>query len=456
MFAERGGFDLIAGNPPWVKVEWNEGGILSERNPSFAIRKLSASKIAEERGSQLEDPGRLEDYLAEYEEAAGTQAFLNSLQNYSLLKGQQTNLYKCFISRAWQLMDSVGTTAFLHPEGVYDDPKGGMLRKILYKRLRHHLQFTNVRLLFSEVMIWVKYSINIYGNEAANPFKFISMSNLFSPTTVDASYNYSGSAPPGGIKTSTNEWNTEGHESRCVEIGEDQLRLFAELYDKEGTPYLQARLPALHSKHLVDVLKKFAAYPRRLAHLEGEYLALEMWHETNAQKDHTIRRETSFPAEPRELILSGPHFFVGKPLHRTPRQPCPSNQAYDILDLETLPDDYLPRTNYRPDCPPEEYHRRTPSVPWDPTKKVTDYYRCVSRTMLSQSGERTLISSIAQKGVASIDNVFSLPFSDQRNLLRVVSAFNSVPCDFWVKTTGKGHNLIATKVCVVLQHLTVN
>ena len=33
IFYERGGFDLMVGNPPWVKVEWQEGGILGDYNP---------------------------------------------------------------------------------------------------------------------------------------------------------------------------------------------------------------------------------------------------------------------------------------------------------------------------------------------------------------------------------------------------------------------------------------
>ena len=103
VFARRGGFDLIAGNPPWIKIEWNEGGLLSERNPAFAIRKLSASEIAKLREGELSKNGVLADYLSEYEEFEGTQNFLTALQNYPLLKGQQTNLYKCFITRAWEL-----------------------------------------------------------------------------------------------------------------------------------------------------------------------------------------------------------------------------------------------------------------------------------------------------------------------------------------------------------------
>ncbi|MNN39266.1 hypothetical protein D3C81_1532970 [compost metagenome] len=43
VFKARGGFDVILGNPPWIKVEWNEQALLSDFDPRFAIRKLSAS-----------------------------------------------------------------------------------------------------------------------------------------------------------------------------------------------------------------------------------------------------------------------------------------------------------------------------------------------------------------------------------------------------------------------------
>jgi len=36
------------------------------------------------------------------------------------------------------------------------------------------------------------------------------------------------------------------------------LTLFTKLYDAEGTPALQARLPALHAELLIKVLEKFA------------------------------------------------------------------------------------------------------------------------------------------------------------------------------------------------------
>jgi hypothetical protein len=130
---------------------------------------------------------------------------------------------------------------------------------------------------------------------------------------------------------------------------------------------------------------------------------------------------------------------VGSPLYKTPRANCSSNQAYDSLDLAILPDNYLPRTNYRPDVSPSEYQARTPRVPWGEKKPVTEFYRVLSRTMLSQSGERTLISSIIPPKLGHIDLGFSLTFNDAKAAVGIAGSFSSVPADFFVKSTGKGH-----------------
>ncbi len=438
LFARRGGFDLIAGNPPWIKVEWNEGGLLSEHNPAFAIRKLSASAIANLRDEQFQRPAILADYLAEYEDFEGTQNFLNAAQNYPLLAGQKANLYKCFITRAWELGNNAGTTGFLHPEGVYDDPNGGVLRRKLYPRLRSHFQFENQLLLFSEVHHNTKFSINIYHETQRDP-DFDHLANLFVPTTVDACMEHSGQGLITGIKDDENKWATNGHRDRIIRVNEATLALFAQLYDAAGTPALEARLPALHARPLVEVLRKFSTYPTRLVDLGADYFATQHWNEVLQQQDGTMRRETRFVHEPRELILSGPHFFVGNPLNKTPREICALNSDYDCLDLEFLPDDYLPRTNYVPACDAAEYLRRTPIVPWDEHKPVTDFYRYVSREMLSQSGERTLIPVIIPPGVGHIHTCISIAFRDSKHLLSLVGGGISLPIDFWIKTTGAGH-----------------
>ena len=438
LFADRGGFDLVLGNPPWLKVEWNEGGVMGDHDPLFILRGLSAAQLAEKRKDTLARYNLLPDYLSAFEEAEATQNFLNGLQNYPQLKGMQTNLYKCFLPQAWMVGSLGGVAGFLHPEGIYDDPKGGMFRQEVYPRLRYHFQFHNELSLFAEVHHVTKFSVNIYRNDTARPLQFAHLANLYLPQTVDNCFQHLGHGAVPGIKDEANRWNVAGHHDRIVRCDLDDLTLFARLYDAEGTPPLAARLPAVHSRQIVQVLRKFADQPRRLGDLHGEYYATVMWDETNAVKvSHTIRRQTCFPEHPGQWILSGPHFYVGTPFYKTPRATCTLNSHYDVLDLSTLPDDYLPRTNYVPDCDPAEYRRRTPVVPWD-NRAVTSYFRLVSRFMLSQSGERTLISTVMPKQVGHINTCLSLMFNDNKKLLTQSGYFSSLPLDFFVKTTGRG------------------
>lgn len=196
VFADRGGFDLIVGNPPWIKVEWNEGGVMGDFEPLFVVRANSATKLATlRRDAMTERQGMREAYLGEFSEFAGTQAFLNSGQNYPLLKTTQSNLYKCFLPQAWMAMSSIGAAGFLHPEGVFDDPKGGALRRELYPRLRYHFQFQNELLLFPEIKDNKVWSVSVYGNPQSE-VGFLSIANLFAPATIDLCTRSHSTRPP--------------------------------------------------------------------------------------------------------------------------------------------------------------------------------------------------------------------------------------------------------------------
>ena len=441
----RGGFDLVLGNPPWVKVEWEEGGVLGDHNPLFVLRKQSATEITALRGDAFDRrPGLRDDWLAELEQAEATQAFLNARQNYPLLEGQQTNLYKCFLPQAWMIGSADGVAGFLHPEGVYDDPKGGAFREALYPRLRAHFQFQNEKKLFAEVHHDVDpFSINIYGKHRPSP-TFIHIANLFAPATIDACLDHDGHGPVPGIKDDTGGWNTAGHAHRAIEFDRDVLDNFAKLYDEPGTPPLKARLPALHARTLLQVLWKFAAHPKRLGNLKGEFYVTAQWHETMSQRDGTIHRETRFPNASTELVVSGPHFSVGTPFSRTPRRTCSQNSHYDVLDLTNLPEDYLPRTNYVPACDPDEYERRTPRVSWnepgeDEPRKVTEYYRVVTRATVKSGRERTFVAAVIPRNVALIHTNVTSIFRDIRACLDFTALSISIVLDFFIKSTGTGY-----------------
>ena len=142
----------------------------------------------------------------------------------------------------------------------------------------------------------------------------------------------------------------------------------AKLYDEPDTPPRRARLPALHAGTLRTVVEKFARFPERVTSLDHFATPSTYWNEVTAQKDGTISRRipanNGFCVRPADWIVSGPHFFLANPFYKMPRRVSTANGHYDVIDLMTMPDDYLPRTNYQPMADRAEYEHRTPTVSW--------------------------------------------------------------------------------------------
>lgn len=434
LFAERGGFDLIIGNPPWVKVEWKEQGVLADSNPMFAVKKLTATQTTHERTRALENATTRSMYFAEYEFMSGEQSFLNAYQNYPLLKKQQTNLFKCFLPLAWENSSECGCAAFVHPEGIYDDPKGGALREKLYPRLRYHFQFANERKLFPEVDHHTQFSLNVYGGPQTVSFDTIC--NLYDAKSIVECYEGDRSLPIPGIKDENGEWNVVGHPDRIIHVTKKELAVFAKLFDG-NREWKQAKLPQLHAKELLEALKCFASQHQYLDNLGDDVFTTVCWDETNRQKDETIKAHVDFPEKQSQAVYSGAHVGILNPVLQTTRRVYRVNNDYDRIDLTEISDSYTIRTKYQPACDMDEYIRRIPSTPWG--KKVTDDYRIINREMVGCTSERTLTCAIACKGIAHVNTVFSVSIKNRVDMVCLAACEASVAYDFFVKALGKNH-----------------
>lgn len=394
VFAERGGFDLMIGNPPWIKIEWNEQGVLADANPMFAVKKLTAAQTTHERQTALENAHTHSMYFAEYEMLSGEQNFLNAVQNYPALKGQQTNLFKCFLPLSWEKTNESGIAAFVHPEGVYDDPKGGALM-----------------------------------------VSFDTISNLYDAKSIVECYQGEASAPIPGIKDANGDWNIAGHPDRIIHVTQRELEVFAKLFDGNDK-WQQARLPVLHVRSLIGALSCIASQTQYISDIKTEIFGSEMWHETNAQKDGTMVRNVHFPESLTDMIISGPHIAVANPCFKTSRCICRLNSDYDNIDLTSISDSYLQRCNYQPYCAPEEYEERAPLTPWNCKNYYS--YRIAMRNMFNQGGERTLMSAIIPLKVGHVHAVYELGFKNDVDTALMSGLMESIPYDFYIKATGKG------------------
>ncbi|MFH1872618.1 MAG: class I SAM-dependent DNA methyltransferase [Pseudomonadota bacterium] len=445
VFAQRGGFDLVLGNPPWLKIIWNEAGILGEANPLVAIRKLSATELAQQRSAAFAQfPALQADWTNELEEAEATQNYLNAQQNYPLLKGLATNLYKCFLPKGWQLAKESGVVGYLHPEGPYDDPNGGIFRAAIYARLRAHFQYHNEFKLF-DIGNYMKFGINIYGAIKPSP-RFDSISNLFMPVTVDYCYAHSGVGVADGIKDEVGRWNLEGHADRVIQVTAKELSLFASLYDTPETPPLHARLPSLHAGKLLSALVKLSSFPKKLGGSGIEFFSTGMWGETASQNDGTIVRrphsDNGFVSDERQMILSAPHISIGNPLYQTPKRVCDTHRAYEINNLESIGNDYLSRANFYPKCNLDSYFAKVQTVSWNDSEKtvpksITEYFRVASRKRLNLGSERTLVPCIIPPSISHLSTVIGTAFKTAGDLMAATCGMTGLTFDFFVKSLGR-------------------
>jgi len=432
LFEERGGFDLMIGNPPWIKMTWNEQAVLSDKQPLFVVKKFTATQTSKKRDESLSVRNIREVYFSEYESMTGVQNFLNAEQNYPDLKGQQTNLYKCFLPQAWNFCRDYGISAFIHPESVYDDPKGRNLREKLYPRLRKHFQFINELKLFDEVHHNTMFSLNVYSN--TNSKDFDTIANLFDVTSIEQCYDQSIKGPVPGIKDDKNEWNKQGHPNRVVSVGNNELKLFARLFDGNDE-WKQARLPAIHAKQLLMILKRFLAQKITFSDIEDNMTSTIIWDETQAQISGIIKRNVHFPENLIDTIYSGSHINISNPVFKSSRTICKNNSDFDNIDLTMIENAYLQRVNYSPACSVEEYARRIPFTKWG--SKYHEHFKLLSRRMLNQSGERTLISAIVPPETTHINTMTSIVFSSFYVLSISAALFASIPYDAYIKMLGR-------------------
>ncbi|WP_127716712.1 N-6 DNA methylase [Halobacteriovorax sp. HLS] len=429
----NGGFNLILGNPPWVKADWKESSVLADYDPGIVVKKMSSSELKKIREKFFENNELKKEYFFRFEMKSGLKNFLNS-EIYFDLKGQKANLYKCFLPLSWRMLTEDGYSSFVHPDGVYDDPKGGPLRERLYKKLKFHFQFRNELNLFEGTNDHGRliFSLNVYSESREEDY-FVHISNLFHPNTIDESFNHNGDGDAPGIKEG-GKWSTRGHSNRIIRVTENELKLFSQMLD--GAPSVCGRLPVLHSSSLSQVLLKFNQSNRKLMDISEECFATQMWNEVTSQDDGSIEKITDFQSID-SFVMSGPHFYVGNPLNKTPRRVCTANMHYDVLDLMDLEDNYLPRSNFKMTDSPEVISR-IPRLSWA-NKPVHSEYRHVNREMIGPAAERTLISAIIPPGLTFINTCISLNFRNKEELLDFHSLTLSLPFDFRVKSTGMGH-----------------
>jgi len=425
-----GGFDLQVGNPPWVRLDWDEAGVLADVDPWWQLTDKPAEHAkAVKREEAFAQLAALDSFLDERANQAGVTEHLGSAVDRPVLAGLRPDLYRCFMERTWRSMAPLGSVGLIHPDSHFSELRARTLRSETYQRLRRHWEFRNALHLFSEIDRHIHYAVHVYGAPQSSP-RWMQASSLFHPETVTRSLLHDGSGDEPGLKDDEGNWNTRPHRSRVVAVDLESLSNWAALIDEPGTPSSEARMLFPINRASAEVLDKIAAAPR-LGDIDFQWTF--GWNETTDRKLGYFTSDSAVPDRWEDVILQGPHLTVANPLYQQPYSSMRSNRDYSTIDLDGISEEFLPRTNYQVAKPYPEYIAAYPKWNGEPS---SSFLRLAWRRMADSATVRTLHSAIIPPGPCHTHGVLDAGFSASVDLVVANGFWSSLPVDFFIKAAG--------------------
>lgn len=425
-----------------VRPRSDEAALLAEGDPWWQLaEKPTQALINAKRTETLAQSGMREYFVDNAIPTMVLAEFLSSTGDYALLAGLQPDLYRAFMVRTWRSSARTGAVGLIHPESHFTEKKAAHLRAETYRRLRRHWVFRNKKKIFAELTDQLEFGVHVYSASQAEP-RFLMAASLYQPDTAQRSLTHDGSGEPPALKTIDGEWDTRPHAQRIILVDSAVLAVWADILDEPGTPVTQARMVYPVNRESSRVLEKLSKAPR--AHALGlEYSS--GWHETSDRKKGYFEVRPGIPSGWSEVVLQGPHFSVGNPLSKQPREVVRSNNDWDEIDLEGICEAFVPRTEYKLSAPNTDVDSQFGYWPsgrgssWP----VRSHFRlAISEYVGSVTGHRTLQPAILAPGVTHVHSVnsYGSPADDQNwSLVALAGVCSSIPLDFLTKLRGSGH-----------------
>lgn len=428
----RGGFSLQVGNPPWVRPDWDEKAIYAEFDPWWQVESKQTQEAQRiQRQRAMSDKNHIDFMLRSATDIFALRTILTSKSIYPIVHELRPDLYRSFMERTWMSAAKSGCIALVHPESHFTEKRANNLRSATYRRLRRHWQFINELKLY-EIHHLVTYGVHVYGAPRVEP-DFVMAASLYHPDTVERSLHHEGGTEVPGLKDADGNWDTRPHSDRIIRVDSEILRTWAEILDDNETPPLHARMVYPVNRASMSVLAKLSEAPR-VYQLGLQYSS--GWNQTTDRQKGYFEVGSRVNNSWEDVILQGPHYTIANPFAKQPNPTMKNNLDWTELDLEALPQDFIPRTSYqigaaKRDVYSEDYGYWKLGVE---TKKVVNFPRILWRQMASTTGMRTLHTTIVPPGPTHIS--FAIGGIPTKELALVAGLWSSLPVDFIVKASG--------------------
>ena len=237
---------------------------------------------------------------------------------------------------------------------------------------------------------------------------------------------------PGFKDPHTGTWDLRPHASRIEHINDSALKTWQLITEAED--WRSTSMVSTVNSAAAQTLTVLATQPR----IGGLNLQFSTgWNETTDFQNGLFSKQWG-PASWDDAIIQGPHLHVSTPLYKQPNESMKSNKDWASTDLEALPIDTQPITQYKPAGDRATYDRLY--THWGDSS-ARDHYRIAWRTQVPLTGERTLTPSIIPPGSAHVDGLFSagLPQRSDEVLTLTSGILSSLLIDFYTRSRGFSH-----------------
>ncbi|KWX01084.1 Uncharacterized protein LI90_2112 [Carbonactinospora thermoautotrophica] len=480
VFAD-GGFDLQMGNPPWVKLEWDEAAVLAELEPWFKlVEKASVERWRDQKRVVLASKRGRAFFLNELASQAGAATFYGSSATYDLLVGTQPDLYRAFMIKVWANLKRQGIAGLIHPDTHFSGNNERRLRAEAYARLRLHADFMNAgnRFFPPPVSRTLHFGLHIYGS--TGEINFTHLSWLFDISTLMNSFVHDGTGELPGVKY-RGDWDTRPHRARVINVDRGILAEWRLLSGETDLSIEEAKLLYPVTSAEQEAILTLGKIGQRLGRLD---LRISRGYDEKGAKDSGLIRwqiadTTDTTVDWSEVVLQGPHLGVATPFFKQPPNMGSSDRPQD---LTSLPEDAVPRTNYRRATDVVTYqraqdrwvdHRRLAELLESPevvaearqtlaaahrvtpdevktelveeylrkraSRRYTEFYRLAWREMIPSNTDRSLFAALVPPGPAHIHAVRTIALSTNRETALVAGFWAALPIDYLLRITGQGH-----------------
>lgn len=181
---ERGGFDVVLGNPPWDSVRFSEEEFFAASRPDIATAPTAAARKRLIAELVSEDVRLYGAFRQAARVTAGINSFVRSGIRYPLCGVGRVNLFALFAEAARQLVSENGRVGQILPSGIVSDDSTKLFFQSIVEsnQLVSFFDFENRERLFPAVDSRVKFGVLTLsgGPRSFSPAEFV-----FFATRVD-------------------------------------------------------------------------------------------------------------------------------------------------------------------------------------------------------------------------------------------------------------------------------